>query len=105
LDRAAPKFRLFPLRQAEAKNTRFVSWNGVRWNGQRAAIFAIQETNETAAETKLLASNQLIGKIYFERGVPCQNPCARGTKISSSRSNSLQLALEHGHLEIVLCPT
>jgi hypothetical protein len=33
-------------------------WNGVHWNGQRAAIFALQETSETAAQRKLLASNQ-----------------------------------------------
>lgn len=31
-------------------------WDGVDWNGQHATFFAIRETNEAAAEKKLLAN-------------------------------------------------
>src|SRR6516225_6017642 len=32
-------------------------WNGVRWNGQRASVFALGETDERKAMAKLLHEN------------------------------------------------
>ena len=32
-------------------------WNGVRWNGQRAALLALSETDEKKALVKLLREN------------------------------------------------
>jgi hypothetical protein len=32
-------------------------WDGVEWDGQQARLFAIRETDETAAEKKLPAHN------------------------------------------------
>src|SRR5215813_7915612 len=32
-------------------------WNGVRWNGQRASVFSLCETDEKKAMAKLLSEN------------------------------------------------
>ena len=32
-------------------------WNGVRWNGQRASVFDLRETDEKKAMAKLLREN------------------------------------------------
>ena len=32
-------------------------WNGVRWNGQRASVFALCETDEKKAMVKLMREN------------------------------------------------
>ena len=32
-------------------------WNGIRWNGQRASVFALCETDEKKALAKLLREN------------------------------------------------
>jgi hypothetical protein len=34
-------------------------WDGVEWNGENATFFAIRETNEAAAEKKLLAHSRV----------------------------------------------
>ena len=37
-------------------------WNGVRWNGQRASVFDLRETDEKKAMAKLLRENTQSGQ-------------------------------------------